>query len=349
MKMDLKDKGILAPLGFDEHGDGSWRVLRRGGHILLLVPDFAASVSKGLQLYRPQRLLARLFVGGVSRLPFGRLFLKRIKGSILSGAAIQTVLDTTEATLVCLLLGNPSQEERRIILLAETGTGNHFIIKLGWGVLAVEKISRERKFLEMNAGRNAVIPSLTNVWSENQWEAFAIPYFDAPGDVPFEKVCEVLKSWCPDSPAVRLSSLDEWMGVVSQISDEKEREFLINRSAGLRIKKSLSHRDFAPWNVLSSKNGDVSVIDWEFGTEEGVPGWDLVHYLFLSAHLVDRLPASEASIRVVDLLESKAKCVELVKYWGWAGNVDLLVKSYFYSMSEQLENFAELAGEVHAA
>ena len=26
--------------------------------------------------------------------------------------------------------------------------------------------------------------------------------------------------------------LDEWMGVVSQISDEKEREFLINRSAG---------------------------------------------------------------------------------------------------------------------
>jgi len=41
--------------------------------------------------------------------------------------------------------------------------------------------------------------------------------------------------------------------------------------------------------------------------------------------------------------------VELVKYWGWAGNVDLLVKSYFYSMSEQLENFAELAGEIHAA
>ena len=31
-------------------------------------------------------------------------------------------------------------------------------------------------------------------------------------------------------------------------------------------------------------------------------------------------PASEASIRVVNLLESKAKCVELVKYWGWAGN-----------------------------
>ncbi|MDA7674151.1 polysaccharide pyruvyl transferase family protein [Akkermansiaceae bacterium] len=63
MKMDLKDKGILAPLGFDEHGDDSWRVLRRGGHILLLVPDCAASVSKGLQLYRPQRLPARLFVG----------------------------------------------------------------------------------------------------------------------------------------------------------------------------------------------------------------------------------------------------------------------------------------------
>ena len=42
MKMDVKDKGILAALGFDDHGEGSWRVLRRGGHILLLVPDCAS-------------------------------------------------------------------------------------------------------------------------------------------------------------------------------------------------------------------------------------------------------------------------------------------------------------------
>jgi hypothetical protein len=41
--------------------------------------------------------------------------------------------------------------------------------------------------------------------------------------------------------------------------------------------------------------------------------------------------------------------VELVKYWGWAGNVDLLVKSYFYSMSEQMEDSTELAKAVHAA
>ena len=155
MRMDVKDRGVLAALGFDDHGEGSWRVLRRGGLILLLVPDCASLVSKGLQLYRPQRLPARLFVGAVSRVPFGRLLLKRIKGSISNGAAIQTVLETTEATLVCILLGNPSQKERRIILLAETGTGHRFIIKLGWGVLAVEKISRERKFLEMNAGRKA--------------------------------------------------------------------------------------------------------------------------------------------------------------------------------------------------
>ena len=349
MKMDEKDKAMLAALGFDDHGNGSWRVLRRGGHILLLVPDCAASISKGLGLYRPQRLPARLFVGAVARFPFGRFLLKRIKGALLSGGAIQTVLDASEASLVCILLGNPSQEERRIILLAETGIGHHFIIKLGSGGVAVERISRERKFLEMNAGRNAAIPSPIKVWREDQWEAFAIPYFDAPGDVPFEKICEVLKSWCPDSPNVNLSSLDEWVGVVSRIPDKKERECLINRAAGLKIKKSLTHRDFAPWNVLSSKNGDVSVIDWEFGREEGVPGWDLVHYLFLSFHLVDRLSPIESSIRVVDLLESKAECDELVKYWGWAGNVDLLVKSYFHSMSGQLENFAELAGAVHVA
>ena len=83
MKMDVKDKGVLAALGFDDHGEGSWRVLRRGGHILLLVPDCASLVSKGLQLYRPQRLPARLFVGAVSRFPFGRFLLKRIKKILL--------------------------------------------------------------------------------------------------------------------------------------------------------------------------------------------------------------------------------------------------------------------------
>ena len=107
MKMNVKDKGVLAALGFDDHGEGSWRVLRRGGHILLLVPDCASLVSKGLQLYRPQRLPARLFVGAVSRFPFGRLLLKRIKGSISNGAAIQTVLETTEATLFVFFLEIP--------------------------------------------------------------------------------------------------------------------------------------------------------------------------------------------------------------------------------------------------
>ena len=349
MKMKDEDKGILASLGFDDRGDDSWRVLGRGGNILLLIPDTAATVGKGLGLYRPQRLLARLFVGAVAKLPFGRSLLKQIKGGLTRGGAIQTVLDATDATLVCLLLGNPSQEERRIILLAESNMGHLFIIKLGSGAPAVEKISRERGFLEENAAGNPVIPSLIKVWCEEQWEAFAIPYCDAPGEVPFEKICEVLKSWCTDSPSVRLSSLPEWKEVVSRITDEKVRENLLNRSAGIDIKTSLVHRDFAPWNVLSSTNSEVTVIDWEFGKEEGVPGWDLVHYLFLSSHLVDRLSLAEASVRVFDTLESKARCVELVKYWGWEGNVDLLVKSYFYSMSEHLENFAALAGADDAA
>lgn len=59
------------------------------------------------------------------------------------------------------------------------------------------------------------------------------------------------------------------------------------------------HGDFAPWNVLSGKNGTFAV-DWEHGTLDGYPGADLAFAMLQCGFLLRGLepaPALEAAAR----------------------------------------------------
>jgi hypothetical protein len=51
----------------------------------------------------------------------------------------------------------------------------------------------------------------------------------------------------------------------------------------------ISHRDFAPFNVLVGPGpGDLGVIDWEHAEVEGLPGLDLLYMLsYLTFHVED--------------------------------------------------------------
>ena len=58
----------------------------------------------------------------------------------------------------------------------------------------------------------------------------------------------------------------------------------------------IQHGDFAPWNLLSGgPDGALRAIDWEYGTPEGFPYLDLVHYILQTAALIYRWPPSKAA------------------------------------------------------
>jgi hypothetical protein len=46
---------------------------------------------------------------------------------------------------------------------------------------------------------------------------------------------------------------------------------------GVRAPRTITHGDFAPWNILMTDNGP-RVFDWEFGNLRGVPEWDALHF-----------------------------------------------------------------------
>ena len=88
------------------------------------------------------------------------------------------------------------------------------------------------------------------------------------------------------------------------------------------------------------------VIDWENGRGESVPGWDLVHYFYFQAVLVEKLSPAKALEQVRSVLNERSCFVSYLKQCGWGTNSALLLKSYFYSMKDQLENYELLAKQV---
>jgi hypothetical protein len=51
---------------------------------------------------------------------------------------------------------------------------------------------------------------------------------------------------------------------------------------------TVHHGDFAPWNLIRLPDGTLRVIDWEYGTLEGFPYLDLVHYILQTSALIHR-------------------------------------------------------------
>jgi hypothetical protein len=56
----------------------------------------------------------------------------------------------------------------------------------------------------------------------------------------------------------------------------------------------IQHGDLAPWNLLSTPNGKLRAIDWEYGSPTGFPYVDLAQYMFQVAALLYRWSPSKA-------------------------------------------------------
>lgn len=57
---------------------------------------------------------------------------------------------------------------------------------------------------------------------------------------------------------------------------------------------TIQHGDFVPWNLIVKPDGSLQAIDWEYGTLEGFPYLDLVHYVLQTSALIYRRPPAEA-------------------------------------------------------
>lgn len=344
--MNTEDRIFLEALGLvlgasPGTGDSprAWRILSRGGRVLLLLSDKEADFRSGLSLYLPLRKLARIVAGSLKKIPGARRFLPRVVLEVSATGVLGRIVDEMGGAPVSILLGNPCQAERRALLLCRQEDGSLQVAKVGVSKKAREKISQEAsvlRSLQENLPESSLFPSLLRIWQEDQWDGFALPFYRQREaiDWSISEVIGILKSWLTGKKALPVQECVSWEKIRVHLSESEKKE-----AGSLALVRSLRHGDFAPWNILNIGARDPVVIDWEFGQLDDLPGWDLIHYFLMTSHLIDQNTVEETITKVENTMVNEVEVRGYLKAVGWAGHEDLLLKSYLLMMGEQLPGF----------
>ena len=315
---------LLAACDFAKAG---YRVLRRDGRPLLLVPPDRGAAALTLGLYLPQTAKARVAVSAL-RLANRLGLLGRVLPSAPPPAADATPSDHAkpfsqadlDAGRIGVLLCNPSHGGGRFIAVR---AGDAPSIVKGAARPQAAALEQERAIL----GRLAALglPGVPSVLSDG---GDATSYWF---EMPHYARAEV-KS-VADIRAIRL--LESWTGgeTVNPLEAEPLRSIVaasgaqtlglggLERLSSLRIRRAAMHGDFAPWNLRKGAEGLVA-IDWEWGRRDGLAGLDLGYGLLQEALLVKKLPPPAALQFAHQLAQSPAASAYLDES-GWGDALDL--------------------------
>ena len=274
-----------------------FRILRRGGKMLLALPFASAEASTTLSLYAPQRLLARVFTS-VLRLVIraglpSPLSVEEIR--IAPGDPLCEFLSGLSASWkksssgLGVFAGNPNAVGRRFVLMLFENGRSVAVVKAGVGGPAQELVSAEAAFLQ-SAGCIGIAAPLAVLKSERV-HAFAMTPLEgsAPRNATAGDLQKVLLPWIDPSASVRLADIPGWARVRAACGESPEWRSHCEALETRVVHPAIVHGDFAPWNIkVNPKSGAWQVFDWERGEMRGMPCWDWLHFEIQNAVLVLR-------------------------------------------------------------
>ena len=318
-----------------------WRVLRRRGEPLLVLPASNSAAARSLTLYPAQTAKARC-VQTLLRwalqlnLP---LPLERAEVAVESASPLATFL-TTQAGVnhfpaTGILCGNPRTAGRRFILLLFGNEGTPVrVVKVGLGETAQKLIEREMKFLSAVPAGLAGIPRLAGTLREKNLSAFAQDFCDGEFSptTDTELVPKLMNAWVVESEGQMLSATAPWRELEPCLA-AASRWQLLARLGQRTPRRVIWHGDFTPWNLKRDRrSGQGIALDWERGQLAGLPGWDWFHFVVQSGVLVKKL--SPAALR--DELETLLRSEDFSKYASRCGIVgserELLLAYLLYNV-----------------
>lgn len=330
--MVLEDREFLEHFGGKLALGKDWKVFHRHGRALLLIRANRSSVKSARKLYSPQRFLAQLASRLVFNFPLFWRLLPSFGWNLEPSSVLGTLIHRCGKEIDAILLGNPTQEARRLIVLTKGSAP--MVLKIGMGEPATSLVRQEANFISNEGEKAAEIPPLKFRSHGENWECFGIPYFE-PGDATLKQICKILDRWW-SGEIVSMKDLSSWS--LLEESTNPYAPMLRESCAELKLKPARLHGDLAPWNIRFSEENHLMMIDWEAGQNCDVPCWDLVHFLYQQYMLVERLEPEEVCAKVLKLLAQQPASSLLLKA-GWAGQERLLFASYLIAMAtEDIDN-----------
>ncbi len=289
-----------------------WRVLRKRGEPLVVLPEMGRLAATALNLYPAQTAKARLAKNVLRRALQWRLplLLERAALTIDPTAAFSVFLRTQAGTKnfprLAILCGNARTAGRRHILLLFGENGEPAaVVKAGLGGAAQALIERERAFLAA-AGAVENLPGLLGEFCDDRCAAFAIPFLEGESPAVSDEILpgKIVGAWVDETRRVPLAETAPWRELEAACAAHP----LMARLATLRtcvVHPVLWHGDLAPWNIRLNPHTDRCVVlDWERGQLTGVPGWDWFHYEIQTGILARKLSPGELQTRLESLLAS---------------------------------------------
>ena len=293
-----------------------FRLVRKHGQPLLLVPVNVAVIGEALALYPAQTLKARLarsFLAGCLRAGFPfRTEAMTVRAD--RRTAFWRFLFPSESpaggTCFALLCGNLFVPGWRCILLVFDRFGQPAkLVKAGVGDAAAKRTRAEAAFLKSVRPETVSAPAVLGEFSEGGTEALALAY--APGRNPDPRdpgpLAKLLESWLHTDQTVRFTALPVWQRLAAAAHAAPRFQALQAALEPVRCHPAIFHGDFAPWNVrVNPTTQRWTVLDWERGEVTGPPGWDWFHFFIQTETLVRRARPETVLARAEALLAGDA-------------------------------------------
>jgi hypothetical protein len=300
----------------DEARLESYFVLRKNQHPWLLLPAAAQLAHQALELYPAQTAKARLartllavafqcgWYPGAERIELPRMAYapwERFLAKLAQG---------NRPPAVASLAGNPASEGQRLVLLVFNATGRpQAVVKVGLGGRAARLILAEVNALKSLPAGLRGVPLVRGEFSHDQVQAFAMDYCrgSAPGATDDQQLPVLMHAWIRPGGEIPFLELPAVRALVAAVAQDPGFAKWQQSVAGLDVHPVVMQGDFAPWNIkVTPATRDWTVLDWERGDLNGVPGWDWFHYVIQPEILVKRRPVAAIAARIRGLLSSAA-------------------------------------------
>lgn len=300
---------------------------RKGGRLLLGIPEQPEAAARTLGLYQPQRTAARAVTVAFRLLAKRGLhhwILPKLSTSPSSARQISELAGIEHATRG-VLLGSPEHKVRRAVATYRNH-GEWEVAKIAVGDDGHEILASEACALAEIQPFTDAVPRLLGLHRSDDLTLLRMPYLTG---VPLDSgethgVLGLLESWKRDLPLHRADQFNEWPSIERALSDSAEGRSVSSGIKPLMLRPMVRHGDFARWNLLRKNDGSITALDWEWGHPAGMPGLDLVHYFLQDLRLVQRLPYPEAIEGTVKRLRETESSL-LLHQTGWPDDLMLPV------------------------
>ncbi|MCA9799725.1 MAG: aminoglycoside phosphotransferase family protein [Cyanobacteria bacterium HKST-UBA04] len=257
-----------------------------------LVPVDARKGEAALALWNPMNARSRL-IWQLLKLVYHFGWLGHVPG--VEMVSLKTgYQEPSDLGYHVVYVGTPSHVQRLITIKLDPETGKALTVsKIPYGPHARAGLEQEAYMLNWLAQH---FPGHAPVLLNWDGESACLTQSVKPGHQIDTELTRPLIEWLrglarPNQFVTLADALIELRGWLSQqplddsdrlvlaywIQHYLDQDALVDRP----LPAVVVHGDFCPWNIKTDSNGHVHVVDWENAREQGLPGFDLIHFFHI--------------------------------------------------------------------